>query len=507
MSTHTNAEAASVPVWLLRRLCMVAVVYVLAWTLLPAWLGSSLPLDVVESLSWGQEWQWGYYKHPPLAPSVLHVFYEVFGVFGPYLLSQLCIALTLWAVWRTGLRLLDAQRALIGTVLTMGVAYYNFPAIEFNHNIAQMPLWAGLGYAWVVAMQTGTLRAWLLLGVLAGAGLLTKYSVAVLLLAMGLYMLASRAGRAQLRRTGPWCAVALMLLILAPHGWWLQAAQWLPFVYASERSMAAGGSPHVQALVFPFTQLAAHAPMLVVLAVVAWRSRKMAHNEPLWRIQRPHVWLLVLGLLPMALVVALGVLLGLGLRDMWGSPMWAFSGLLITSCWPAARWQRIGAGVMRGIGLWLLLVTAFMALYMGWGAELRKRPGRVDWPAAMLAQSAQATWQAHSQCPLQIVAGDYWLTGLLSAYSSSRPSVLIDGNPRFSPWVDVDRLLSQGALWVWQDSGSQSSPAPPSTLAQAMQTGQGQVQQGQWSIPWPHAPQGPALVLHWQSWVPVRCQP
>jgi hypothetical protein len=28
---------------------------------------ASLPLDVVsDGLSWGHEWQWGYYKHPPL---------------------------------------------------------------------------------------------------------------------------------------------------------------------------------------------------------------------------------------------------------------------------------------------------------------------------------------------------------------------------------------------------------------------------------------------------------
>ena len=123
-----------------RPLWIFAAVYALAWTLLPAWLGNSFALDVVESLSWGKEWEWGYYKHPPLAPWVLNAFYLALGKFGPYLLSQLCIGLTLWAVWCTGRRLMDPLRALLGTVLTLGVAYYNFPAVEFNHNIAQMPV-------------------------------------------------------------------------------------------------------------------------------------------------------------------------------------------------------------------------------------------------------------------------------------------------------------------------------------------------------------------------------
>ena len=143
---------------------MFAALYFLVWVCVPPLVSHSFALDVTESLSWGQEWQWGYYKHPPLAPIVLNLFYEVFGTWGPYLLSQLCIAATLWMVWRTGCRMLDRPRALIGTVLTMGVTYYSFPTIEFNHNIAQMPLWAALVYAFLAALQDGKLWQWAVLG-------------------------------------------------------------------------------------------------------------------------------------------------------------------------------------------------------------------------------------------------------------------------------------------------------------------------------------------------------
>ena len=83
-----------------------AVAYGLLWSIVPPLLSSSFPLDVAESLSWGREWQWGNYKHPPLAPWVLHSFYWAFGKAGPFLLSQLCIAATLWLVWRSALRLM-----------------------------------------------------------------------------------------------------------------------------------------------------------------------------------------------------------------------------------------------------------------------------------------------------------------------------------------------------------------------------------------------------------------
>ncbi|WP_455555842.1 glycosyltransferase family 39 protein [Comamonas sp.] len=505
-TTHPIARALPV-----QRIFAFALVYLLAWTLLPAWLGQSFALDVAESLSWGKEWQWGYYKHPPLAPIVLNVFYVLFGKFGPYLLSQLCIALTLYMVWQTGRRLLDPQRALLGTVLTMGVAYYNFPAIEFNHNIAQMPIWAALGYCFVAALQDGKLRQWIAMGVLAGLGMLTKYSIAVILLTFGLYVLASRRYRNLLLTPGPWLAVVLMVAIFAPHGWWLQESAWLPFAYASERSLAQGGNPRLEALAFPATQLGAHLPLLIVLCVAWWRTRgpstgQSAGTVRASRWQTPHPSLLLaLTLAPCLIVVLLGTTLGLRLRDMWGSPMWAFSGLLVVALLPDARLAPMQPKLLRGTAIWLVLVTIFMLVYMTWGAQLRKRAARVDWPAAAIAQQAEQVWRAHTDCPLDVVAGDYWLAGLISAHGQTRPSVLINGDARFSPWVDAQRLRARGALWVWQEKSSEAPAQPPQPLADVLPGG-GLVQhEGVSEIAWPRLPELAPLKLHWRVYLPATC--
>ena len=66
-------------------------IYFIVWSMLPAFIASSVPLDVSEGISWGSEWQWGYYKHPPLSSWVLYSFYEGFGHIGPYLISQLFV--------------------------------------------------------------------------------------------------------------------------------------------------------------------------------------------------------------------------------------------------------------------------------------------------------------------------------------------------------------------------------------------------------------------------------
>ena len=500
-----------------RLLCIVAGVYALAWTLLPAWLGHSFALDVVESLSWGKELQWGYYKHPPLAPVVLNGFYVLFGKYGPYLLSQLCVGLTLWAVWRTGCRLMDRHRALLGTVLTLGVTYYNFPSVEFNHNIAQMPVWAWLGYLFVAALQDGQWRQWVALGILAGLGLLTKYSVGVLLLAMGLYVLASSSYRRVLRTPGPWLAIVLMALVFAPHIVWLIQAQGLPFVYASERAMAEGGSPRLEALKFPLTQLLAHVPLLLVWGLSAWKQRQaQAQNDAAAHAPRCPVHghiaqpglLLAVAVLPCVLVTVLGVTLGMRLRDMWGSPMWAFSGLLCMAWVPAAWATRMQPKVLRGMTVWLALISLFMVVYLCWGADLRKRAARMDWPGVEMGTQAARAWSQHSTCRLDTVAGDYWLAGLISAYAPDRPSVLIEDDPRFSPWATSERLARYGALWVWQapQDGAAATSHPPEPLHSLDAATHGlTVHEGQWQIPWRYAPAGTALTMHWRAYVPSSC--
>ena len=486
-----------------RAIVIFGVIYVLQWALLPPLLSQSHPLDVVESLSWGREWQWGTYKHPPLAPVVLHIFYVVFGKFGPYLLSQVCIALTLWCVWRTGLRLMSADRALVGTVLTMAVAYYNFPALEYNHNIAQMPIWAALGWCLLAALQDGRLWQWLLLGLLAGLGLLTKYSVGVLLACMGLYLLLT-PDRKVLKGIGPWLTLLVIAAVFAPHAWWLHQSDWLPFAYASSR--AEGAPSRLNALGFLLTQALNHVPMILILGLSAWLSRRAAKTQPqeafVWHTARP-LYLCMLALAPGLLVTVMGLVTGARVRDMWGVPMWAFSGLMVMAVLPTAWFAPMRRKLLRGVGIWLVLVTVFALVYVTFGAQLRKRPARMDWPAAAIAQQAQQTWQAHSSCKLDVVAGEYWLAGLVATASLQGPSVLIHGDARYSPWVNLSRLQAHGALWLWQpDKGDVKPPEP----LHALDGAQGiRMTEGTWTIPWAYSPKAKPLELRWRTYVPEAC--
>ncbi len=489
----------------------LAVIYGLAWSLVPPLVAPGFPLDVVESLTWGREWQWGYYKHPPLAPWLLYVFYRVFGRAGPYLLSQVCIATTLWLVWLTGRRLMSPERAWLGAALAMGTIFLTRPALEFNHNVAQLPLWGGIAWACLAALQDGRLRHWLWLGLLAGLCLLTKYSGALLLACLGAYVLLTPQRRV-LRTAGPWLAVLLAIAVLAPHLHWLWRHDGLPFVYVSQRAGAGEGDPRAHAVGFIGMQLINHLPlMLIVLWAVlpAWRrGPRMAATPVEAPPKRLHTdwpgFLLVLALAPGLLTAALGLAGLVQVRDMWGVPMWAFSGLLVAAWVPTAWLPLTRPRMLRGLGVWLVLISLLSWSYLAWVAQWRQRPVRTDWPSAALAAQARASWDRVSRCPLDVVAGEYHLAGALAvALGPHQPSVLIYGDLRHSPWVTPQRLRDGGGLWVWQDDDvPESAPAPLNRVAEEAGL---HAYAGSWQVAWPREPAGLPFTVHWTAYVPAAC--
>ena len=66
--------------------------HVLVWTALPSLLYPNLPLDLIEALTYGREWQLGYDKLPPLPWWLVEATRQLFGAdLFFYALSQIAI--------------------------------------------------------------------------------------------------------------------------------------------------------------------------------------------------------------------------------------------------------------------------------------------------------------------------------------------------------------------------------------------------------------------------------
>jgi hypothetical protein len=134
--------------------------HLLVWTALPALLYANLPLDLIEALIYGREWQLGYDKLPPLPWWMIEVLHRLVGCDAAYYaLAQLAVIGAFAAVWLTARSIVGPIRALVCLLIIDGLHYFHYTAAKFNHDVIQLPFWAVAGYALHYALRRGHIAA------------------------------------------------------------------------------------------------------------------------------------------------------------------------------------------------------------------------------------------------------------------------------------------------------------------------------------------------------------
>ncbi|ADZ69219.1 glycosyltransferase family 39 protein [Polymorphum gilvum] len=475
-----GALASARPRDMLALFCLSQIVL---WTVLPGLASSAPALDVANLIVWGQEWQLGYYKHPPLPAWLLEIARLGLGgpIWGPLLLSQIFIALTYLFVFLLGRRLLGERDAVIGTALLAGVYYFSWPTPEFNHNVVQMPLWAAAFFVFSLIHDTPRrLFPWLALGLIAGIGLYAKYSVLVQFAVFGLWVLADPRLRPALRSPGPWLGAILAVVLALPHLLWLIESDFLPIAYARERSALESGSPW-RAFDFVLTQAADHLPMLLPLALglLPWRRAAPAAVAPAGALR-----FLAIATFGPALFTALVALTGnTGVKDMWGAPMFATSGLFVTALIRSRLGEADAGRLLAGCFALVAGFSLAYALQVPVATAFDRKMPRIGYPMAEIGAEMTRIWRDKTGKPLVFVGGDGWISCLVSLGSDDSPSVLFDWNHDFSPWIGERDIETYGILAVWRAGQTVLLPQDRKPRAE-----------GSVSIPW----DGPAtLDLHY----------
>jgi hypothetical protein len=428
------------------------------WTVLITLTQPNAPLDLIEWLSWGHEWRWGYHKHPPLAAWMAECFAHLSpgGIWGIYLGAYLTTALALWAVWRLARAILLPRLALVAVLCLDGMIFFNFDAAEFSNNGVLTTCWALVALCFHRALRTDHFRWWLSLGLATGAALLTKYSIAFLLAPMAGFMLLHPQARSAWKRPGPYLALLVAALLFAPHLAWMVRNDFVTIHYALARSISKPGPwNHVtHPLFFLLSQLGRLVPVLLVLVPLTrwlWRWRPPVAEE---RFDRAFLLSVVLG--PVVLLLLGSAWSGMQLIEVWGYPLWSFTGLLILH---TLKLDLRGRAFAWTLACWGLVASAFLgfALVKNFGAPLLLGvAGRIHYPGRQLAHEVTRLWMRRFGKPFALVAGDCWVAGNIGCYAPQRPSVYLSPgldypflDPKATPWTNDDDMRLRGGVIVW----------------------------------------------------------
>src|SRR5579863_9574322 len=97
------------------------------WWVVPSLLYASPPGDLPIVLAVGHEFQLGSYYGPPLSFWLAEIVYDVAGITGVYLMAQLCVVLSYYAVFSLARAIVGIHHAAFAVLLMVGISTFTAP--------------------------------------------------------------------------------------------------------------------------------------------------------------------------------------------------------------------------------------------------------------------------------------------------------------------------------------------------------------------------------------------
>src|ERR1700724_2965893 len=260
-----------------------AIAHAVLWTLILINLKAAqdVHMDVAEAFAWGQKFQFGYGKHPPLAGWVAGLWFRIFPVadWATYALAMATLGCGLVISWLMALRVVDRRRAFFVVVMLALYPIFNFKGFKYNPDLLQLVTLPLVVLAYLHAFEKRSARAGLWLGLAGALALMTKYWGLTMIGAIGLAALI-HPERLKFRRSpAPWVAIVTLVVVMIPHLVWLREVDFVPLTYAgdvyglSSRAQSAqlvlGYVDHNLALLL--------VPVVLAAIALAWPPRWLAH--------------------------------------------------------------------------------------------------------------------------------------------------------------------------------------------------------------------------------------
>jgi hypothetical protein len=434
---------------------MVAVQAVL-WTFVPAYFFSAPPGHLPEVLAIGHQFQLGTDFGPPVAFWLAEIVYRFLGLTGIYLLSQICMVVTFWAVMKLGLLMVGPTHAVLAVLLMAGVALFSVPTPAFGPEILATPIWALILMHYWWAVGHGRRHYWFILGFEAGLLLLTTYAGLILLALLVVFTAWNARTREEMNTVEPWIAGLIAIAVLFPYLIWLDLTGGTTLLdVATIRDNLRTWVRLLGVLVVSHAGLAILAALAGGYVLVSRGSRPELARPPIDGAARAFVY--VFALAP-AIAMTLFVLMTRRPENFVVAPLAVLSGLALV----VAAGDRIALANQYLIGpVWAALLilppvlTAAAVAFLPWVYPLDLRSGR---PAAEMGQFFAENFQRRTGRPLAIVTGDQDLAALVAMAAPSRPTLYVRDKPVYSPTLKPDDLGLKGAVVVWPATDTAGRP-------------------------------------------------
>lgn len=404
---------------------LICLYHLIIWTIVPYFSNKNLPLDVIEALAWGQNFDLGYNKHPPLSAWIPGLLFKIFGnkdwIY--YLLSQVFIVISFIFLWKLSSFFLKKNYQILLSVLTIeGIAFFTFETPQFNVNICQIPLWIGTVYFFFKSIRKNKITDWIFLGVFSALGFLTKYIFAYLLISLFFYLVFIFLIKKKINFNSLYALLTFFLITL-PHFQWLIQNDFTTIYYAVKR----GGLNEfniynhlLNPLKFLTSQIAISLPFLLLGYFLIKKIKiKLPFNN------EKFIFLIFSFILPFFLILITSIISGSRIRTMWMIPFYSLIGVFFIFLYQ----DQINLKKLKKFYIILIIFLVISpTLY-----SLRSiyKDSRTGYEGKKIALQIEKEWKTISKEKISNVGFSEWYAGNLSYQLSNRPKVFLEENNNF----------------------------------------------------------------------------
>ena len=443
---------------------LVAIGQTLLWLVVPAVFYSAPPGDVTQAIAVGREFALDTSYGPPLAYWLADLALRAAGghIVGVYLLSQICILVTYWAVFQLGRITLGERHAMLAILLMTGIAVFTVSSPNFGPAILMMPLYAlAVLFLWRASGE-GREIYWIALALDIGLMLLTSHVALIIVVTLLSFLAATPRGRTSLYSPGAAAAGFIVLFMLLASLAAL-AHNGVGADLASLRKFGGLGSDLTPAVRLLMYLVIVHAGAIILILVASNLPRDnkadaaVVARAPADRYARDMIY--CFAIVPLVTALALAILTGrTEISNL--APLLVFSGLGIV----VAGGDNIFLYHQRILGVaWfalLILPPALAAASVVLLPTLFAIDMKTAQPANAVGRFFTENFERRTGSRLEFVSGDARLASLIAAASPHRPRVIFEADKGLPQLLKPQDAAQSGAIVVWRATDNAGTPPP-----------------------------------------------
>lgn len=406
--------------------------------------------DMAEAYAWGRELQLGYNQHPPFWAWICGLWFLIFPrtewAFG--LLSSLNAGIGLWGAWMLIGDFAEGRKRMAAWLLLLLTPLYTFYAYKYDANIIFLSIWPWALHYFMKSMQSRTIGSAIAFGMLIGIALISKYYALILIATCFLAALQHHSRRKYFASASPYIAAIAAAVVCAPHVWWLLTHRAPPVRYLE--SVTGWPWPYIVAHAKNalFDALGMNLGVVLVVALVAWTSRRdgLAASRPNPRSPTFRV-LITLTLTPLVLTIASALALRTTIKSEMVIGTFPLVPLLVIEVIGVQhidRLYRISARLAAAVTLGALVLSPVIA----WSRTYLSPIAMDATPFQEVALEATNIWHNRTSLPLAYVAGTDWYENATAFYSPDRPHVFVHFDYSRNLWVTPEDIAKHGLLSI-----------------------------------------------------------